>query len=149
MRPWWIYTHLMQIPRKFVQFLPPLVVGSLLKFLEDPSVPAAVGLQLTCLAAIRMICDKLCQAHYLFTACNAGFQPALTGARALVLAKLQVIYFKRLRLSLHQPYEHCAHSASVAANADAFTACPGAHHLGGGADTVSKDGELLLLDLHP
>ena len=41
MMPWWVYTHAMQIPRKFVQFLPPLMVGSLLEFLENPSIPSS------------------------------------------------------------------------------------------------------------
>ena len=83
----WVYTHAMQIPRKFVQFLPPLMVGSLLEFLENPSIPSSVGWKLMALAgacahdpaawavwlffdrlrvvaALRMICDKLAQGKY-------------------------------------------------------------------------------------
>lgn len=90
MMPWWVYTHAMQVPRKFVQFLPPLMVHSLLDFLQDKTAPS-VGYQLTALAAIRMVCDKLSQAHYLFSANNAGAIRASYGAKALVLAKVQSI----------------------------------------------------------
>jgi ABC-type multidrug transport system fused ATPase/permease subunit len=89
MMPWWVYTHAMQVPRKFVQFLPPLMVGSLLEFLEDPTQPSSVGWKLMGLAAMRMICDKLAQAHYLFSGCNAGAVPATRGAKSSVLAKVQ------------------------------------------------------------
>ena len=89
MTPWWVFTHMMQVPRKFVQFLPPLLVSSLLEFLQNPNVPASVGYQLMVLAAARMICDKSSQAHYLFSATNSGSMPISVGCKALVIEKLQ------------------------------------------------------------
>jgi hypothetical protein len=34
MLPWWTFTHVLQAPRKFVQFLPPMLVQHLLGFLQ-------------------------------------------------------------------------------------------------------------------
>ena len=42
----WTFTHVLQIPRKFVQFLPPMLVSSLLDFLQDQTLPMAVGYKL-------------------------------------------------------------------------------------------------------
>jgi hypothetical protein len=91
MLPWWTFTHVVQIPRKFVQFLPPLLVKHLLEFLQDPRVPVLVGYKLMLLAALRMICDKSAQALYLFSASNAGTQPTLFGCQTMILEKLQTI----------------------------------------------------------
>ena len=91
MIPWWVFTHAIQIPRKFVQFLPPMLVSSLLNFLQDPTVPVTVGYKLMVLAALRMICDKSAQALYLFSASNEGTQPTILGAQSLILKKMQTI----------------------------------------------------------
>ena len=98
MLPWWIFTHVVQIPRKFVQFLPPLLVKHLLEFLQDPQVPVLVGYKLMLLAALRMICDKSAQALYLFSASNAGTQPTLFGCQTMILEKLQTISPRELHL---------------------------------------------------
>ena len=50
MLPWWSFTHVLQIPRKFVQFLPPMLVSHLLNFLEDGTLPMSVGYKLMLLA---------------------------------------------------------------------------------------------------
>jgi len=97
MLPWWTFTHVVQIPRKFVQFLPPLLVKHLLDFLQDPRVPVLVGYKLMLLAALRMICDKSAQALYLFSASNAGTQPTLFGCQTMILEKLQTISPRELR----------------------------------------------------
>lgn len=61
MMPWWTFTHVLQLPRKFVQFLPPMLVSNLLDFLQDGSMPMSVGYKLMVLAALRMMCDKFAQ----------------------------------------------------------------------------------------
>ena len=91
MLPWWTFTHVLQIPRKFVQFLPPMLVSSLLDFLQDGTLPMSVGYKLMVLAALRMICDKSAQAQYLFSATNEGTQPAIMGCQAMILEKLQTM----------------------------------------------------------
>jgi hypothetical protein len=58
MLPWWCFSHMLQLPRKFVQFLPPLLVSNLLDFLQDPKASMVIGYKLMLLAALRMICDK-------------------------------------------------------------------------------------------
>lgn len=124
MVPWWVFSHLLQLPRKFVQFLPPvrlyadrticrswiyimpyydggllsaqycagqLVISNLLEFLQTPGASNAVGYKLMLLAALRMICDKMCTSIYLFSVSNEGTQPCILGAQSLVLKKLQTI----------------------------------------------------------
>jgi hypothetical protein len=91
MLPWWTFTHVLQIPRKFVQFLPPMLVSSLLNFLEDQTLPITVGYKLMALAALGMICTKAAQAQYLFSATNEGTQPAIMGCQAMILEKLQTM----------------------------------------------------------
>ena len=91
MMPWWTFTHALQIPRKFVQFLPPMLVSNLLDFLQDGTLPMSVGYKLMLLAALRMICDKAALAQYIFSATNQGTQPAIIGCQAAILEKLQTI----------------------------------------------------------
>jgi hypothetical protein len=90
MLPWWGFTHAIQIPRKYVQFLPPMLISNLLQFLDDGTVPITMGYKLMVLAALRMICDKSAQALYLFSASNEGTQPAILGAQSMILKKMQV-----------------------------------------------------------
>lgn len=90
-RPWWCFSHALQLPRKFVQFLPPLLVSNLLDFLQNPKAPMTIGYKLMLLAALRMICDKYTQSLYLFSVSNEGTQPAILGAQSLVLRKLQTM----------------------------------------------------------
>eukprot|EP01052_Picozoa_sp_SAG31_P004096 SAG31_NODE_166_length_21670_cov_22.507719_14_plen_412_part_00 len=91
MLPWWVFSHALQVPRKFVQFLPPLLVSHLLDFLQTKSLSNSLGYRLMLLSALRMICDKGAQALYLFSASNEGTQPAILGCQALVLKKLQTL----------------------------------------------------------
>ena len=91
MLPWWTFTHVLQIPRKFVQFLPPMLVSHLLNFLEDGTLPMSVGYKLMLLAALRMICDKAALAQYIFSATNEGTQPAIIGCQTMILQKLQTM----------------------------------------------------------
>jgi hypothetical protein len=81
----------LQIPRKFVQFLPPMLISSLLDFLQDGTLPMSVGYKLMLLSALRMICDKAALAQYIFSATNQGTQPAIMGCQATILEKLQTI----------------------------------------------------------
>ena len=91
MMPWWTFTHVLQLPRKFVQFLPPLLVSNLLDFLQDGKIPMSVGYKLMVLAALRMMCDKFAQCQYLFSCSNEGTQPAILGCQAMILEKLQTM----------------------------------------------------------
>ena len=36
MLPWWVFSHALQLPRKYCQFLPPLIIEHLLRFLDNP-----------------------------------------------------------------------------------------------------------------
>ena len=91
MLPWWTWTHVLQLPRKFVQFLPPMLVSNLLDFLQDGKIPMSVGYKLMVLAALRMMCDKFAQCQYLFSCSNEGTQPAIMGCQAMILEKLQTM----------------------------------------------------------
>ena len=91
MLPWWTWTHVLQLPRKFVQFLPPMLVSNLLDFLQDGKMPMSVGYKLMVLAALRMMCDKFAQCQYLFSCSNEGTQPAIMGCQAMILEKLQTM----------------------------------------------------------
>jgi hypothetical protein len=116
MLPWWTFTHILQIPRKFVQFLPPLLVKHLLNFLQDTQAPMVIGYKLMLLAALRMICDKSAQALYLFSASNEGTQPCIFGCQTMILEKLQTIS-PRARVSIS-----AAEVQTVFAKMERFTA---------------------------
>ena len=90
MLPWWAFTHIMQLPRLFIKFLPPLLVTTMYDFLEG-RLPMSVGYKMVVLSALRMIGDKLGQALYLFSASNAGTQPAIMGSQAMVIEKMQTL----------------------------------------------------------
>ncbi len=91
MLPWWTYTHVLQLPRKFVQFLPPMLVHHLLDFLQDQSLPVSIGYKLMVLSALNMICNKMALTQYIFSATNQGTQPAIIGCQAMILRKLQTM----------------------------------------------------------
>ncbi len=102
MMPWWTYTHVLQLPRKFCQFMPPLLVKHLLDFLQDPRRPISIGYKLMLLSALNMICTKMAMTQYLFSATNQGTQPAIIGCQSMILQKLQTL----------SPRARCAVSAA-------------------------------------
>ena len=91
MMPWWVFSHALQLPRKYCQFLPPLIIEHLLRFLDDPTGGVAFGYKLMLLGALSAICDKMSSALYLFSVSNEGTQPCILGAQSLILRKLQTI----------------------------------------------------------
>ena len=102
MMPWWTYTHVLQLPRKFCQFMPPLLVKHLLDFMQHTQRPISIGYKLMSLSALNMICTKMAMTQYLFSATNQGTQPAIIGCQSMTLQKLQTM----------SPRARCAVSAA-------------------------------------
>ena len=88
---WWIFTHVLLLPRKIVEFLPAFLVEQLLLFLQTADAPRSIGYKLTAVAALRMLLEKSSIAQYLFSQNNAGVQPTFLGAQAAIYEKLQTM----------------------------------------------------------
>ena len=91
MAPWWVFTHLIQLPRKMVQFMPAFVVAHLVKFLGDPTAPISVGYKLMLLSALRAICEKTSELSSHLAPNSGGVQPAFLGAQAAIYKKMQTM----------------------------------------------------------
>jgi ABC-type multidrug transport system fused ATPase/permease subunit len=91
MAPWWLFTHAINAPRKYVQFLPAFLVSNLLDFLENARVPVTVGYKLIALAALRAVCEKTAHLASHLSPNSAGVQPAFIGAKAAIYTKLQTM----------------------------------------------------------
>ena len=91
MAPWWVFTHLIQLPGKYVQFLPAFVVSNLLEFLGNPLAPASVGYKLMLLSALRSIVAKTSGLGAHLAPNSDGVQPAFLGAQAAIYKKLQTM----------------------------------------------------------
>ena len=114
MMPWWTYTHVLQLPRKFVQFLPPMLF--IICWTSCKIVAAHLDwLQAMVLSALNMICNKMALTQYIFSCTNQGTQPAIIGCQAMILQKLQTM----------SPRARCAVSAAeiqtVFAKMESFT----------------------------
>jgi hypothetical protein len=86
--PAFLYVHLLKLPELYASFLPPLVMGHLLRFLEDPNVPAHVGLQLAAVAAVRRVISGTCQAMN-WPVGLAGYNPIQRGMKAALIQRAQ------------------------------------------------------------